>query len=99
MVRFHTVPSARSFLRKATKRSHSQIDQTSVLAFLTSPGVPLDPQSCGLCPADVPAYIARGPSLNHYLVALDLSPDDVRRAKPRSGLKAHHPGGNGKAQP
>lgn len=44
--------------------------------------------------------IARGPSLNRDLVALDLlSPSDVRRAKPRSGLKAHHPGGNEKGVP
>ncbi len=36
------VPSAHSFLQQATKRLHTRIDQTSVLALLTIPGVTLD---------------------------------------------------------
>lgn len=103
-----TVPSAHSFLRKATQRLHRRIDQTSVLAVLATPGVTLDSyctamwslehayeeidcaflRSCGLCPADVPVYIPRGPSIHRDLVALDLPRDDSRRAMPRSGLKA-----------
>jgi heme oxygenase len=107
MLQVRTIPSAPSFLHKATKRLHHKIDQTSVLALLTIPGVTLDLygtamqslerayeeidcallQSCGLCPTGVPFYIPRGPSLKRDLVALDLPPDDSRRAKPRSALK------------
>ena len=48
MLRPQTVPTAHSFLRKSTQRLHRRIDQTSVLARLTSPGVTLDLYCCAM---------------------------------------------------